>query len=104
MRITVSNPNLNQKFRRGEHRGKNKGIVADIDLGVEYINIVVRAKQRIVGKFTFSRSIPENADEPMEATLTKSYVYDGEYSPFEFAVSELTRFLRRKKIKYINLL
>jgi len=94
MKVSVTKPKFSDEFTNSIARGTRKGAETTILSQDFYIYVLVKVGNRIVGKFIFEK------EEPV-VVLTKEYVFDREYSPFEFAISQLTKFLKKTKIKYI---
>ena len=60
----------------------------------DFLYVSVYASSRPVGRFVF-----ELEDE--NAILIKRFIIEREFYPLEFCLSELTKYLRKKKIKYL---
>ena len=94
MQISVARPDLDGGFLQKIAKAKIKEIKADITVEGSEVNIQVKSSNRTVGRFTFLR-------DDDSYFLEARHVIERENYPFEFAISELLRLAKRKKIKYI---
>lgn len=94
MQILVEKPELDGGFLQKIAKAKIKEIKADVTIEGSEINIQIKSSNRTVGRFTFLR-------DDDSYILEARHVIERENYPFEFAISELLRVARKKKIKYI---
>lgn len=94
MQISVADPEFSEEFLIKVSRAVGKGAVFNQDSQNEFINVFIRAGNRDVARFYFTK-------DGEDCILEKKLVIDRSYYPFEFAIFELVKFFKRKKIKYI---
>lgn len=94
MQLNVNKPNFDNNFKARIARAIGKGSSLEISSDGDFINIIVNANNRVVGKFTFNKG-------EEESILIKKFVIEREFYPFEFAISRLVKYLKKKKVKFI---
>lgn len=104
MRISVKTPNFNHELKRETHIARVKGVTHEIEANADnYIVDVYSPDGRRVASFTFLKhEAGEGETKHDEITLTKYFIADKAYRPKEYVFSELTKYFKKKKIKYIN--
>jgi len=95
MRYLVSRPLFTHDIIEGVERARRKEAHAEIIRKDDEILIIVRAGFRPVGKFVFKVI-------DTDCVIHRYFISEKTYCPFSLALSELTKFLKRKKIKYID--
>lgn len=102
MRISVNDTGLSKRFREVLIQAGNKGVVADVSSKLskeDEVHVDVWVGTRLVGAFRFSKIDNEDDKDGME--LKKFHIIDRMYYPLEVAVYHLTKYLKKRKIKYI---
>lgn len=94
MKVTISKPQFSDDFLFGLKKSTARGCSTFIDRNEDNIYVEVRSGERIIGKFSF-------IIDKDECTLTKKFIIEREYYPFELAISDLVKFLKRKKVKFV---
>lgn len=94
MKILVSNPKFKKEFKENIVQASRKGCKAEITDIKDYSSVIVYSSNRPVGKFFFEK-------DGDILVLTKKFIIEREYRPFECAINALVKFYKKKKIKYV---
>lgn len=94
MRILIGKPNLPDDFKKKIARAVGKELTIDIKDIDKHLFISVYSQNRTVARFTF-----EIRDKTAE--LDRSFIIEHDYNSFEFCISEVIKYLQKKKIKYL---
>lgn len=95
MQVSVTKPTFEYEFKVKIAKAKAKKVHSQITEVEDRAYISVYSQNRPVGRFTFIK-------EDTIATIEKSHVIERDYYPLEFCISELVKYYKRKKIKYID--
>lgn len=104
MRYNVRQPNFNRKLKREAHIAKVKGVDHEIETNDNIVLVSLTSPDgRTVAKFKFLKHEQgEGENKHDELTLVKYFIADKAYRPKEYILTELTKYFKRRKIRYIN--
>jgi hypothetical protein len=91
MQISVKNPEFTEEFLILANKGDRKGCGIAVFFDEESVGVIVSASGRVVGRFEFVRD--ENS-----LILDRQHIVEREFYPLEFAIQEMVRACKRKKI------
>ena len=95
MQISVKKPNFKTDFKASIAKAVAKELHSKIDQAEDHLFISIYSQDRPVGRFTFEK-------EEDCLSLKKFQVIEKDYPSFEFCISEVVKYSKRKKIKYIT--
>lgn len=102
MKVSASRSRFSNKFGRAVAVAKNKKVNVEFTEDYKSLTAVVSTKHMVVGRFMFEKMIsPRNVGE--ELVMVKHHVIDKGSFPLEACLFELTKYLKKSKIKYISL-
>lgn len=94
MKVSVNSPKFDDGFLFGLKKAIARGCTTLIDRTGDNIYIEAKSGDRVIGKYTF-------IIDGDECKMAKKFTIEREYYPFEVVVSDLVKFLKRKKIKFV---
>ena len=102
-------PNFSENFKKGLALAKGRRLTSQIDQALDNVFVTVYSMTRPVGRFVFEKISTKNEGTDVKEKpelhywLRKSHIIERDYNPLEFAVAELVRYGKSRKIKSIVL-
>ena len=94
MKISINKPEFENSFLVSYKKATARGCSTFIDKKDNDIYIEVKSNDRVIGKFSF-------VIDGDECISSKKFIIEREYYPFELAIFDLVKFLKRKKVKFV---
>lgn len=96
MNISIGKPNFADDFKDKIQKSTAKAVYSSMtELDDKNVLLKVYSQGRTVGVFKF------NKDDTL-LTLKKKHIIEKDYFPFEYCISEVVRYFKRKKIKNVE--
>lgn len=95
MQVSVAKPQYEDDFKAKIAKAIAKQLTSEFTEVEERFFVSIYSQGRPVGRYSFIK-------EDSIATIEKNWTIERDYFPFEFCISEVVKYLKRKKIKYID--